>query len=86
MEKDKAMRNNGYMKGPKYFFPANGYSGRDCTNCLRRIVYTGRLEAGKTYYIRFKSVLDSSNTEFFFDYLELVPRTIYNGDISEDQY
>lgn len=86
MEKDKAMRNNGYMKGPAYFFPASGVPGRDCTNCLRRIVYTGRLEAGKTYYIRFKSVLDSSNTEFFFDYLELVPRTIYNGDISEDKY
>lgn len=86
MEKDKAMRNNGYMKGPAYFFPASGYSGRDCRDCLRRIVYTGRLEAGKTYYIRFKSVLDSSNTEFFFDYLELVPRTIYNGDISEDKY
>ena len=86
MEKDKAMRNNGYMKGPAYFFPASGVPGRDCTNCLRRIVYTGRLEAGKTYYIRFKSVLDSSNTEFFFDYLELVPRTIYNGDISEDKF
>lgn len=86
MEKDKAMRNNGYMKGPAYFFPASGVPGRDCRDCLRRIVYTGRLEAGKTYYIRFKSVLDSSNTEFFFDYLELVPRTIYNGDISEDKY
>lgn len=86
MEKDKAMRNNGYMKGPEYFFPASGVPGRDCRDCLRRIVYTGRLEAGKTYYIRFKSVLDSSNTEFFFDYLELVPRTIYNGDISEDKY
>lgn len=86
MEKDKAMRNNGYMKGPAYFFPASGVPGRDCTNCLRRIVYTGRFEAGKTYYIRFKSVLDSSNTEFFFDYLELVPRTIYNGDISEDKF
>ncbi|MCD8235872.1 MAG: fasciclin domain-containing protein [Prevotellaceae bacterium] len=85
-EKDKAMRNNGYMKGPSYFFPASGSSGRDCENCLRRIVYTGRLEAGKTYYIRFKSVLDSSNTEFFFDYLELVPRTIYNGDVSEDKF
>lgn len=86
MEKDKAMRNNGYMKGPAYFFPASGVPGRDCRDCLRRIVYTGRLEAGKTYYIRFKSVLDSSNTEFFFDYLELVPRTIYNGDISEDKF
>lgn len=86
MEKDKAMRNNGYMKGPAYFYPASGVPGRECTNCLRRIVYTGQLEAGKTYYIRFKSVLDSSTTEFFFDYLELVPKSIYNGDVSEDKF
>jgi hypothetical protein len=85
-ELDKAMRNNGYMKGPKYFYPGSGYPGRDCTNCLRRIIYTGQLEAGETYYIRFKSVLDNKNSEFFFDYLEFVPKSIYNGDVAEDKW
>ena len=84
-EKDKAMRNLGYMKGPKYFYPASGISGRDCTNCLRRIIYTGQLNAGETYYIRFKSVLQSS-AEFFFDYLEIVPKSIYNGEVAEDKW
>lgn len=84
-EKDKAMRNLGYMKGPKYFYPASGISGRDCTNCLRRIIFTGQLEAGETYYIRFKSVLQSS-AEFFFDYLEFVPKSIYNGEEAEDKW
>lgn len=84
-DKDKAMRNLGYMKGPKYFYPASGISGRDCTNCLRRIIYTGQLEAGETYYIRFKSVLQSS-AEFFFDYLEIVPKSIYNGEVAEDKW
>ena len=84
-EKDKAMRNLGYMKGPKYFYPASGISGRDCRNCLRRIIFTGQLEAGETYYIRFKSVLQSS-AEFFFDYLEIVPKTIYNGEVAEDKW
>lgn len=84
-EKDKAMRNLGYMKGPKYFYPASGISGRDCTNCLRRIIYTGQLEAGETYYIRFKSVLQSS-AEFFLDYIEIVPKSIYNGEIAEDKW
>lgn len=84
-EKDKAMRNLGYMKGPKYFYPASGISGRDCRNCLRRIIFTGQLEAGETYYIRFKSVLQSS-AEFFFDYLEIVPKTIYNGEVAEDTW
>ncbi len=84
-EKDKAMRNLGYMKGPKYFYPASGISGRDCRNCLRRIIFTGQFEAGETYYIRFKSVLQSS-AEFFFDYLEIVPKTIYNGEVAEDKW
>ena len=85
-EFDKQMRNNGYMKGPKYFCPGSGVTGRDCTNCMRRIIYTGQLTAGETYYIRFKSVLDDSETEFFYDYLEFVPKSIYNGDIAEDKW
>jgi len=85
-ENDKAMRNNGYMKGPKYFYDDGSHSGRDRSNCLRRIIYTGQLEAGKTYYIRFKSVLQSTSTEFFFDYLELVPKSVYNGDVAEDKW
>lgn len=84
-EKDKQMRNNGYMKGPAYFFPGSA-SGRDCLTSIRKIIFTGTLEEGKTYYIRFKSVLDSSSTQFFFDYLEFVPKTIYNGDIPEDKW
>lgn len=84
-EFDKSLRNLGYMKGPKYFYPASGISGRDCTNCLRRIIYTGQLEAGETYYIRFKSVLQSS-AEFFFDYLEIVPKSVYNGEEAEDKW
>ena len=85
-EKDKSMRNNDYMKGPKYFYPASGSSGRDCSICLRRIIYRGQLEEGKTYYIRFKSVLESTSTQFFYDYLEFVPKTIYNGDEPEDKW
>ena len=85
-EFDKQMRNNGYMKGPKYFCPSSGVTGRDCTNCMRRIIYTGQLTAGETYYIRFKSVLEATDTEFFYDYLEFVPKSIYNGDVAEDKW
>jgi hypothetical protein len=85
-ENDKAMRNNGYMKGPKYFYDDASHSGRDRSNCLRRIIYTGQLEAGKTYYMRFKSVLKTTGAEFFFDYLELVPKSIYNGEVAEDKW
>ena len=85
-ENDKAMRNNDYMKGPNYFYPGDGQAGRVSSICLRRIIYRGQLEAGKTYYVRFKSVLESKSTEFFYDYLEFVPRSVYNGDVAEDKW
>lgn len=85
-ENEKMLRNNDYMKGPKYFYPSSTQSGREFPLCLRRIIYRGQLDEGKTYYIRFKSVLESSSTEFFYDYLEFVPKTVYNGDDAEDKW
>ena len=84
-ENDKAMRNLGFMKGPKYVQLASS-TNRDEQNALRKIIYTGQFEAGKTYYIRFKSVLAGTNYEFFYDYLELVPKSIYAGDEAEDKW
>ena len=81
-ENDKSMRNLGFMKGPNYIYTTQPI--RQSSNALRKIIYTGQLEAGKTYYIRFKSVLDNSNGEFFYDYLEFVPKSIYGGDEPED--
>ena len=82
-ENTKAMRNLNFMKAPKYM-SFDGGTGRDHRFCLRKIIYTGTLEAGKTYYIRFKSVLDGTTFQFFFDYLELVPKTVYAGEVPED--
>ena len=85
-EYDRQLRNYGYMKGPKYFWPGENIEGRECTNCLRRIIFTGRLEAGVTYYIRFKSVLEDESSEFFYDYLEIVPKSVFNGIRAEDKW
>ena len=82
-ENTKSMRNLGFMKGPRYLYLSGG-TGRNFYRCLRKIIYTGTLEAGKTYYIRFKSVLEGKNYEFFFDYLEFVPKTVYAGEVPED--
>ena len=84
-ENDKAMRNLGFMKGPKYVQLASS-TNRDEQNALRKIIYTGQFEAGKTYYIRFKSVLSGTTYEFFYDYLELVPKSVYAGDEAEDKW
>ncbi len=86
-ENDKSMRNLGFMKGPKYMQFASGKTGRDVdSRCVRKIIYMGQLEAGKTYWIRFKSVLANSGAEFFYDYLELVPKSVFAGEEAEDKW
>lgn len=82
-ENQKAMRNLGFMKGPKYI-QVSGGTGRDAERNLRKIIYTGQFEAGETYWIRYKSVLSSTMTEFFYDYIELVPKSVYAGENNED--
>lgn len=82
-ENQKTMRNLGFMKGPKYI-QVSGGTGRDSQNNLRKIIYTGQFEAGETYWIRYKSVLTSNSTEFFYDYIELVPKSVYAGENNED--
>lgn len=92
-ENDKNLRNQGWMKGPKYFMICNGLGAQGGTSlrdaggarpALRRIITTEKLEAGKTYYMRFKSALDSRDAQFFMDYFEFVNSSVYNGADPED--
>lgn len=86
-EKDKNMRNHGYMKGPKYFCRVGQTTtARDYSGNVRRIITTQKLEAGKSYYIRFKSCLEDNASQFFSDYFEFCPRDIYNGIDPEDKW
>lgn len=83
-ENQKTMRNLGFMKGPKYIQLNDNKTQRDGYGSVRKIIFTGTLEAGETYWIRFKSVLDDNSLEFFYDYIELVPKAIYAGEYNED--
>lgn len=85
---DKAMRNQGYMKGPgSYTHPHGETTMRNNTykQCLRRILTTKYFEEGHSYYIRLRQVLDN-NAEMSLDYIELVPKSVYNGSVAEDRY
>jgi hypothetical protein len=44
---------------------------------------TEYLTSNTVYYLRIKQLLDSSKAEFLFDYIELVPKTVY--DFGEDR-
>lgn len=84
---DKAMRNQGYMKGPdSYTHPHGTTTMRNNTymQCLRRILTTKYFEEEHDYYIRLRQVLDNK-AEMSLDYIEIVPKSIYNGSTPEDR-
>lgn len=79
-EIDKRMRNNMIMKGIKSVNDeVSPRTEREKTNCSRRIVTRQMMDPDKTYYIRFKSVLDSDRKELYMDYLEFVSKEIFDN-------
>lgn len=82
---DKAMRNQGFMKGPGAFTSPANEPMRDIDNCLRRILTTKYFEPGHDYYLRLRQVLDN-NAEMSLDYIEIVPKSVYNGKTPEDRW
>lgn len=87
-EIDKKMRNNGFMKGPEHYIaglPGGTLTSRDDVNTLRRIMVRETMDPDKVYYIRFKSVLDDVNKEFYMDYIEFCAKEVYdNPETPED--
>lgn len=86
-ENDKKMRNNGFMKGPEYFqcWPG-GSTSRQVPETIRRIIVREDMEPGKTYYLRFKNVLDDDivTTQFFMDYLEICAKEVYDNPMTPE--
>lgn len=90
-ENDKIMRNHGYMKCPDCF----GFNSTNVTEGgrnygpvsakLRHIVTTVHCKPGVTYYMRTKSLLNSP-ANFGPDFLEWVPKSVYNGTKLEDKW
>ncbi len=83
MENDKSMRNLGFMRAPMTHGMTSGTGVttplRDVIGSnpvCRKILTTMQMDPEKTYYIRFKSVLENPLGQFFFDYFEYVPTQI----------
>lgn len=89
-EIDRNLRNQGYMKGPQYFH----VTGNDVSmpvrrrpapwSCLRRIITVAYMEADKDYYLRFKTALKKTDSQFFMDYFEFASTSVFNGPTAED--
>ena len=88
-EVDKQMRNNGFMKGEESILilkqPGTTARNNVNRNIIRRIITRATLDPDKTYYLKIKSVLDNTTSEFYMDHIEYCPKEIYdNPDTPED--
>lgn len=79
-EIDKRMRNNGFMKGE--FGLWNGSSicrSTSYKHIVRHLVTRQTMDPNKTYYLKFKSVLDTDRKELYLDTIELCPKEVYDN-------
>lgn len=77
-ELDHNLRNHMMMKSGRHETAGSGTT-RETSNNIRFIVARQTMYPNQTYYIRFKSVLDSDKTEFHLDYFELCPKVVYDN-------
>ncbi len=88
VESDNSMHNLGYMRGPLYYTVGKGGStvARANSQDLRRIIAKRSFEQGE-YWLRFKSVLNNTSSQFHLDYIEFCPENVYNnGTLVEDMF
>lgn len=86
IECDKQMRNNGFMKAPQHYCPTpGGTTARNLADVNRRIIVSADMDPEKTYYIKFKTVLDDTEKEHIMDYMEYCAKEVYDNPVeSED--
>ena len=53
---------------------------------MRKIIYTGNIYPQQKYYVRIKSLLTNPQACFLLDYIEWVPKHVYNGPTPEDKW
>lgn len=87
IEVDHNLRNHGLMKAARHEVHESNVNltARDDSRQTRHIIVREVLDPDKTYYVRFKSVLDSETKELYMDYMEWCPKEVYdNPETPED--
>lgn len=83
---EKAMRNRGYMKAMDSYTGSGSGNLRERSDCLRKILTNDYMYANKDYYIRIRLVLDNPTAVCPFNVIEIVPKSVYLGEIPEDRH
>lgn len=85
--KERAMHSRGYMLAPDSYSAQGSINLRwDREDCLRKIIATDYFYPEVDYFIRIRLVLDNPTACCPFNMIELVPKSIYAGDIPEDTH
>lgn len=58
----------------------NSHPFCNIANTIRRVIYTGSLNGDVTHKIRIRSVWSEGGAELMFDYIEIVPKSVYGID------
>ena len=89
MANDKSLRNLGFMKAMDSYGDntsnGSGNSFREnATNTARRILVRQYMSADQDYWLRFRQILEGSTLYLSIDYIELVPKDVYDNPEGED--
>lgn len=84
---DKAMRNRGFMKAMDSYGDVSGSTPmRAWGNDVRRILVKKYLRADQENWLRFRQILEGKTLYMSIDYIELVPKDVYDSPEGEDRH
>ena len=84
--RDNELHESGFLKGCNQYCAAYDINKpmRMSFSNLRRILCRMTMDSSCTYYLRFKSVLDSPTAELYLDYIEFCPREVYDNPLQPE--
>lgn len=83
---DKAMHNRGWMKEMDIWLQGGSNNLRDNNGKLRRVLTTQTMSPDKEYWLRIRLVLENPEAELPINYIELCPKSVYDGLVAEDTH
>ena len=68
------------MKAPNSYYRIGESQPMRATSFIgRRIIVRQELKANETYYIKFMNVLENEGAQFYMDYIEYCPKSVYDN-------
>lgn len=83
---DKAMHNRGWMKEMDTWLQGGSNNLRENNGKLRKVLCTQTMSPDKEYWLRIRLVIENPEAELPINYIELCPKSVYDGLTAEDTH